>query len=478
MSTDRIRRAPARRRTTAPGALLRGAVRGLVAVLLLLAAAAAPAFAQQDEDDRSAAERIADSLRESPVHVDPFFEPALPEDRQRELAAEIEETGLPFYVVLVPVVQGDDWGGSTETMLEVVRDRMGMAENEPMVAVTNSDGGVRHLRGFEWPWTPESEGEAAVRAVNLDRSSYNASLYTRLSRIVELTDEGEGRAEYERVHEELTEGMPEETEEEDGAAGGGTGGVSLTAVALVVAPLLAVTAGVVVLVARARRGQRYEVPATVFEVARTAGEDELRRRARQELVEFGERLSDHDVPLPDADGAAAEPARHGRRGRRTLRVLRPSADPGQALHQALDAYAAAGTVLDGARDVPDLVGVVALVAEGTAALDGTAAPAPGVEPGRLCFFQPLHGPAGPRVRWRQVGRTTALKVPACGQCADAVRAHRPPEVLTVRRDGRDVPYFDEPAERSVWAASGYGAFGGGSLTERVRRGDFTRTRGR
>lgn len=473
MSTDRIRRASARHRATDPRPLLRTAVRGLAAVLLL-AAAAAPALAQQDGDGRSAGERIADGLLESPVHVDPFFEPALPEDRQRELAAEIEATGLPFYVVLVPVVQGDDWDGSTETMLQVVRDRMGMAESEPMVAVTNSEGGVRHLRGYEWPWSPESEGEAAVRAVNLDRSSYNASLYTRLSRIVELTEAGEGRAEYERVRAELTEGAPEEPEQEEGAAGGRT---SFGAVALVVAPVLAVTAGVAVLVARSRRGQRYEVPATVFEVARTAGEDELRRRARSELVEFGERLSDHDLPLPDAGDAAAEPARPGRRGRRTMRVLRPSADPGQALHHALDAYAAAGTVLDGARDVPDLVGVIALVAEGTAALDGASAPAPGVEPGRLCFFQPLHGPAGPRVRWRQVGRTTALKVPACQQCASAVRAHRAPEVLTVRRDGRQVPYFDEPAERSVWAASGYGAFGGGTLTERVRRGDFTRTRG-
>ncbi|NJP68635.1 hypothetical protein [Streptomyces spiramenti] len=474
MSTDRTPRPLVPRPARAAGALLRGACRAVAAVLLL-AVAAAPALAQQDADGMTAGERIAEGLRETPVYVDPLFEPALPAERQQELAEEIEETGLPFYVVLVPVVQGDDWDGSPETMLEVVRDRLGVAENEPMVAVTNSEsGGVRHLRGHEWPWSPESDGEYAVRAVNLDRSSYNASLHSRLSRVVELTASGEGRAEYERAREELTEGMPDESEAEEGS-----GGVSFGAVALVVAPLLAVTAGVVVLVARARRGRRYEVPATVFEVARTAGEDELRQRARQELVEFGERLSDHDVPLPDARReASADASRTGRRERRTLRVLRPSADPGQALHRALDAYAAAGTVLDGAREVPDLVGVIALVAEGTAALDGASAPAPGVEPGRLCFFQPLHGPAGPRVRWRQVGRTAALKVPACEQCAAAVRAHRAPEVLTVPRDGRRVPYFDEPAERSVWAASGYGAFGGGTLTERVRRGDFTRTRGR
>jgi hypothetical protein len=49
-------------------------------------------------------------------------------------------------------------------------------------------------------------------------------------------------------------------------------------------------------------------------------------------------------------------------------------------------------------------------------------------------------------------------------------------VLTDRVHGREMPYFEVPAERSVWAAGGYGSFGDESPAARVARGDFRRTR--
>lgn len=65
----------------------------------------------------------------------------------------------------------------------------------------------------------------------------------------------------------------------------------------------------------------------------------------------------------------------------------------------------------------------------------------------------------------------------CAACTAALRHRRAPEVLTdTTADGRRVPYFEVPAGRSVWAATGYGSLvrGEDSLTARVARGDFTR----
>ncbi|MFI6981738.1 hypothetical protein ACIBSV_24505 [Embleya sp. NPDC050154] len=44
-----------------------------------------------------------------------------------------------------------------------------------------------------------------------------------------------------------------------------------------------------------------------------------------------------------------------------------------------------------------------------------------------------------------------------------------PDILTARvADGAYLPYYEVPAERSVWSATGFGAFGG-DLVEQVRR---------
>jgi hypothetical protein len=138
-------------------------------------------------------------------------------------------------------------------------------------------------------------------------------------------------------------------------------------------------------------------------------------------------------------------------------------------------------VLDGARGLPDLAGVLALVAEGRDALhqaDGRGGrPAAQRAALPLCFFHPLHGRADRRIRWRPMGRREGLRVAACEACADAVREHRAPEVLTDTVDGRSVPYFEVPAEDSLWAATGYGSLGDEPLATRVARGDFRRAAG-
>ncbi|MFI2670415.1 hypothetical protein ACH5AU_12840 [Streptomyces albidoflavus] len=138
-------------------------------------------------------------------------------------------------------------------------------------------------------------------------------------------------------------------------------------------------------------------------------------------------------------------------------VALPGATPG--MERALDAYAAAGTVLDGARDVADLAGVVALVEEGTAPiraamnaarprrrrlLSRRPVPAPPHTP-LTRFFNPFRGLAttGDAI-WRMLGRRGRLTVAVCAECAADLAARRTPEPLTVRHEGRLVAYYEVP----------------------------------
>lgn len=72
-----------------------------------------------------------------------------------------------------------------------------------------------------------------------------------------------------------------------------------------------------------------------------------------------------------------------------------------------------------------------------------------------------------------------MDVAVCEDCAQALRARRSPQVLAVRDRGRTVPYFEVPAERSLWAATGYGSLLSGpddTLAARVGTGEFSRAR--
>lgn len=395
----------------------------------------------------SAAEQIADALRQSPVYVDDGYETALPPDRQRELVAQIDETGLPLYVVVVPLTTGDAFGGDAKQLAGAVHDRLG----QDAVILTNSDT-TDVVEGWEWPHGRHQAGPAAAAVFHLDEMS-DAGLGTRLARAVEIVAAGNGEEVYEEATADLrtptpsgpSTTAPADPAPEDGEASGSGdgGGVGAGTVALIAAAAVALTALAALLLVRRRREggspAPFTFPRAVFAAAAAADEADLRRRAEGEVIALGE-------------AARAHP--HG-------------ADP-VGLQHALDAYAAAGTVLDGARGRADLAGVLALVLEGRDALQGSRNALP------LCFFNPLHGRGARRLKWRPLGRRDHLRVSACAACAAAVQARRAPEVLTERVDGRDLPYFEVPAERSLWAATGYGSLAGDPLAARVARGDFTR----
>ncbi|WP_419997652.1 hypothetical protein [Streptomyces boninensis] len=413
------------------------------AVLVLLPVVCAPGAYADAPAPAPAAERAAKALRESPVSIDPSLADAVPEARQRRLARQIKKTKLPIKVAIAPLVLGDAYDGDSEKFAEDVRRRLGGGD----LIVVTLDGMDVWLRAYEWPEDWQQAEDAAGAVGHLERMR-EAGLADRLDKAVELIEEGDGRRVYERATADLgddDEPVGGSDAKESGLApwfyGGGIG-----------AGAVLLLGGAGLLTVRRRGGlaahaaSPFAFPRQVFAAAREADEAELRRYAEAEVIALGEAVQ-------AADGTKARAA---------------------ALTRALDAYAAAGTVLDGARDLADLAGVLALVAEGRDALREATAPGhprPGLP---LCFFHPLHGRAVRRLGWRPLGRREELAVAACAACAAAVAEKVPPEVLTVRRDDGPVPYFELPKDRSLWAATGYGSLAEESLAARVGRGDFTR----
>ena len=435
MSTDR-------RRTSGFLSSLSGLF-GLCAVLGLLLAAAGPAGAAP-----SPGERIADALRTSPVYVSAGLQTAVTEADQRDLAAQIKKTGIPVKVVLVPFAHGDAWGGEPQQLADVLRDRLG----GETVLITTGDFDTGWLRGFEWPAQDAYQARDAVDAVSyLDRYE-DAGLTAKVSKAIENIASGNGHALYKRATKDMnasagsTSGGGSEDADSDEDGGPPLAGLLLYGgVAVLLVPALVLFVRRRVTARGPRLTEPFAAPRAVFAAARAADEQALRRRAQEEVLALGEDLAARDGTTP-------------------------------AVGRALDAYTAAATVLDAAADTPDLAGVLALVAEGRDALRERPRRRRAQPRLPLCFFHPLHGRAVRVLRWRPLGRREELEVAACEECAVAVRAHRAPEVLTDRVDGRERPYFEVPAERSLWAASGYGSFGDEPLAARVARGDFSRTR--
>ncbi|MGP3973286.1 hypothetical protein ACTWQF_04455 [Streptomyces sp. 8N114] len=444
--------APSARPARRPAAVLAYVVAALALALLL--GTAGPAGAADDKPGQ----RIAEGLRKSPVYVDPSYRQAFPADQQRRLAKKIKASGIPVRVVVVPFISGDAWGGEPDKMVDVVRDRLGESKQREAVYMTlsKSEG---FLNGYEFPRDGKHQAFWGVAAVGHQEDMDGKSLYAKFSRALEIVKSGNGDKQYEQATKDLDRsGTP--SADEDGAED--ADGSSPLLLAALIVPALAVLV-VAVLVYRARRSRTstrapFTSPRSVFATARKAGVRDLRKRAQRELLTYNEELLAHEPGDSAADGEEA-------------------ADT-DLLQLSLDAYAAAGTVLDNARDIPDLAGVLALLHEGRDALRRSASTGSARSTAALplCFFHPLHGPAAERVRWRPLGRRESLDVAACGDCAAAVAGRRAPEVLTQAHEDRRIPYFEVPPEHSLWAATGYGSLTEDTLTERVLRGDFTRTR--
>ncbi|NDU71058.1 hypothetical protein GWI34_00245 [Actinomadura sp. DSM 109109] len=394
----------------------------------------------------SPGERLAAALRRSPVYVDPSLASALPTAARRALVARLRKAPVPVFVVLVPIVKGGTWTDD-EQLATVVHDRLG----RDGVFVTFDDDS-QDLRAREWGG--EHGADRAAWAIALDRDMDDAPLAQRLDRLADLIVSGRGRQEYARVSAEL-EKRYRARHGNSPSEGGDGGGLALPLGAGAAGAAVAGAAGFLLwrrrrMASVRREGEALLMPRTVFATANRATLDQLREQASREVIAFGELLDSTDVPTSDE---------------------RPRA----LMARALDAYQAAGKTLDAARGVPDLAGVLVLLDQGRDALASAQAVAKGgaeIPPVPLCFFNPLHGDAASEIDWRPVGSRKRLSVRTCRPCARAARDKRAPEVLTDRRDGREVPYYEADPASSVWAETGYGQLRD-DLIERVLRGDHS-----
>ncbi|MFD0903936.1 hypothetical protein [Actinomadura sediminis] len=420
----------------------------------------------------SPGERIAAALRRSPLHVDPSLESALPAARRRRVLDELGRQPRPTFVVLVPIIAGGTWQ-EPEQLAAVVQSRLG----RPGVFITlGKYAGDLNARLLPDDLTDDRGMEVrhAALAVSLDPAFRKATLADRLDRTLELLRTGKGEEEYRRQSAALRErsrsrsatARPESAAGGEGGGAGGDGdGAGALGAALGGAAVAAAAVGGLLLwqhrrmaaPVRAQRtaGDALLLERTVFATADRATRDELRAQASAEVIAFGELLDRTDVPGTDP-------------------VVR------DLLARALDAYSAAGRVLDDARGIPDLAGVLVLVDQGRDALASAgslAAGGPGIPPEPLCFFNPLHGDAAVRLTWRPPGTRRSLRVRACRDCARAAKDRGTPRYLLDDRGDRPVPYFEAAPETSVWAATGYGQLRS-DLIERVLRGDHARRRPR
>ncbi len=393
----------------------------------------------------SRAEIIATALTSSPLFVDPSESSAFSPADTAAILGGIKAAPVPVYVIVAPVVNGDEFGGDEQTMLTAVEAVLA----RPGVYVTVSSSGSYLLTELKNEPTIRNAVDEAGGGANED-VPYNSPIGARIQRFLTLladptTAHAEQTAREANQSKKATTVTP--------TTNGGRGAL----MALLVAGIVIILGVALLAPQRVRRRARGRIavagalslPPQVFEAARTAAIHELHASARTAVVEFGEMLDADD--LVPSDGT------------------RPAL---QALQEALDAYDAAGRVVDDAAGAADLAGVLVLVDVGRDALARAHAAANRTliaahQP--LCFFNPLHGRSTRKASWN--GRSPDhLTVPACAACARDVRALRQPDALrdipmTVpgrpgeHRSRADPPYYERDRDRNVWAATGYGAFG-------------------
>ncbi|MBE2999582.1 hypothetical protein IDM40_12815 [Nocardiopsis sp. HNM0947] len=409
----------------------------------LLSGPAAPASADDAPEEgtgtgASPAQSIAEHLESSPVHVDPAYDDAFPEDVRARVAEQIEESGLDLYVVVVPLTQGDAWGGETESLATAVHDRLGGGERHYLVH--NSTGG---LDGTDLGGTPGESDRPALHGAMAASYTHMGGEERTIPDQVETAVEAALSPDPEAAYEEAMEAH----QAENGSPSTPVGTLLWTPWVLGGAVLLALLALALslylVVRARTHRASTPVAQHAAFDNADRARLESLVERAENDLIELGERL-------------------HGE----------TSAPPRQ-VSRALDARDAAARVFDRMAaegpNLPDAAGVLVLLDRAEDALAGLRTPR------RPCYANPLHGTGTAPTQWREFGGTRTIKVPLCSECARAVGRRLRPTVLPAEHEGSQVPYYEVPAEESVWSATGYGSLRD-DLVERILRGEPTARR--
>lgn len=366
---------------------------------------------------------IAADLRDDGLHLDPAVADQVTPDQLSTIAASMDASGTPVYVLALPMPADADL--SPVQLMSLVHRQL-------------PEDGIWFIarQAYDETWRIESTtygvsaGNADFYARVVAEELYPTDLGLQLQKTTELIAAGNAKAAYEKTFPERLQGTSTAQPDDDGP------GLSVDP------PVVAVGIGVLALVAaavamRRRPARRHEIAVTGRALRRisTAQTDAWRRRAQAETAQLGDRV--RSLEIDDTSDREAWTA-------------------------ALDHYEAADRVLERTTSAADSIGAIVLAQRGNDALDHAVAGQPW-QPTAVCFFNPLHGSATTTVRWdTPLG---ARDVPACAQCRRVARRNKEPDFLDLPVGDTVVHYVDADAE--PWTSTGYGSLAP-DLLDRLR----------
>lgn len=383
---------------TTPGGMTFGAA--IAAVITTLVASAAlslglvPGLPGATPARAATLAEIAADLRTDFVYNDYGAENAFTVSETANLALQIQDSGLPIFVAVLPQAAADAAGGP-DALLVDIKDAVGRSGVYAVLAGSS----------FRAGGTDVSVSALAERAFADNRA---AGPYAVVQAFVDDviatygTDSGSAA----------------------GSSTGSTGGSPIPA--LVILGVIAAIIGTIAVIAIRRGRQRRE-----------RALERLRPLLDEDITALGERLGAFDTTDPRLDDA----------GRQDLQVAldayASASDRASRIRASTDVVATVRS-LDNGRYALSCV---------EARLAGAPIPARRAP----CFFDPRHGVSLDDVRWEPPGGV-AHPVPACAECLVAVREGSQPRAREVEVDGARRPYWDADATYAPYARGYFGDF--------------------
>ncbi|GAA2392417.1 hypothetical protein GCM10010420_16210 [Streptomyces glaucosporus] len=382
--------------------LLRGRRAGLLWAVLLAVATAltGPAGSARAATDL---DRVAASLRDDPVYVDPAASDKLSGSEAARLTEQIRDGDVPVYIAVLP--DDSSYGG------DAVFDRLRSEVGRPgvyAVALGSRFGAASDASVLR--------GSTASALAEQNLREHSDRPYAILSGFV--TDV-----------QSAAQGGGGDGGGQGQDRGGGSGAGVLVGFLVVLGVLVS---GVLLVTRSSRKRQRREEQAQL---------EQVRSAVQEDITSYGEALDRLDFS-PSAPGVTPEMLDDYRR--------------------ALDAYEEAKEASAAARRPEDVKAVTHALEEGRFALAVLEARREGRElPERRppCFFDPRHGPSVRDVEWTPPGGSPR-EVPVCAADATRMEDGLDPAVRTVpSATGERVPYWDAGPAYGPWMGGYFGGYG-------------------
>lgn len=355
---------------------------------------------------------IAADLADDGVHIDPAVAESVRADDLEGIVEMVGGADPPVFVLAVPLDYRSDL--SANQLVSLVYGDF----SEDGVYFVAHHSGVGEWRVEATSYDVVTNNEHAL-ATYVAGDKYPVDLGAQLRKTVELYTTGTAEQEYAKQ-------FPERQETVTSTGDGSSQVLGMDPpVAVGVGAALAVVVAVVVLLRRRRPRGEVVLKRRALQRVSSAQTREWRRRAETETAALGERIRELEIEHGDDDATWAA---------------------------TLDHYQAATAILDRSDDAADAIGALVLARRGDDALSH-AADGRSWTPAVACFFNPLHGPATTKARWRTPAG--ARDVPCCEACRRDVGKRREPDILDLPTGDTVVHYMDSGAE--PWASTGFGA---------------------